>query len=366
MTTRIEVSSVVKRTPRVMQVEAMFDLPAEEKSRLAWDVDMPLDEQAWNVGLVVGPSGAGKSTIARHLWPEALVGEQAWTQDALVDNFPDGMGVKEVTGLLTAVGLGSVPAWVRPFSTLSNGEQFRASVARALADAGQGLVVVDEFTSVVDRQVAKVASHTVQKMVRRAERQLVAVTCHYDVIDWLQPDWVYDAAAGSFSWRSVQPHPPLRLNVHPVSHTVWPVFARHHYLSPRLHKAAKCFGAFTEAGDLVAFTSYLHFPHPYTRNIKLGHRLVVLPDYQGLGLGGRLDDWLGQYLYEQGYRYRNTVAHPAMIRYYAASPRWANVMTGKRRLVNSSTNKALRRRAINPRFLGTRSFQYVPPKKDKP
>jgi ABC-type ATPase with predicted acetyltransferase domain len=35
---------------------------------------------------------------------------------------------------------------------------------------------VDEFTSVVDRQVAKVASHTVQKAVRRQSRQLVAVT----------------------------------------------------------------------------------------------------------------------------------------------------------------------------------------------
>lgn len=360
---RIEVESPVVRTPRVMQVEAIFDLPASEKSRLAWDVDLPLDEQAWNVGLIVGPSGAGKSTIARRMWPDRIVGEQEWSPGgALVDDFPATMGVKDVTGLLTAVGLGSVPAWVRPYATLSNGEQFRASIARAVADT-EGLVVVDEFTSVVDRQVAKVASHTVQKMIRRSKRQLVAVTCHYDVVDWLQPDWVYDVAEARFTWRSVHPHPPLHFTVHQVDRSVWPVFGRHHYLSPVLHPAAKCYGLATEAGDLVAFSSYLHFPHPHTRNIKLGHRLVVLPDYQGLGLGGRLDDWLGQHLYEQGYRYRNCVAHPAMIRYYSASPRWQRTST-KRRLVNSSTNKALRRRAINPRFLGTQSFQYVPPRKE--
>jgi ABC-type ATPase with predicted acetyltransferase domain len=70
-------------------------------------------------------------------------------------------------------------------------------MARALSE-DTDMVVIDEFTSVVDRQVAQVASHTVQKAVRRTPgRQFVAVTCHYDVTDWLQPDWVYDVAAGA-------------------------------------------------------------------------------------------------------------------------------------------------------------------------
>jgi ABC-type ATPase with predicted acetyltransferase domain len=47
--------------------------------------------------------------------------------------------------------------------------------------------VVDEFTSVVDRQVAQIGSHAVPKLVRREERKPMVATCHYDVLDSLQP-----------------------------------------------------------------------------------------------------------------------------------------------------------------------------------
>jgi energy-coupling factor transporter ATP-binding protein EcfA2 len=353
--------SEIKRTARVMQTAGMMDCPVEGKLSTSWDVEVPIENRPWSVGLVVGPSGAGKSSLARHLWPDELAATDfTWSPDAaILDDFPAGMSVRAVTKLLTAVGLGSVPAWLRPYRTLSTGEAFRASIARALAET-EGLVVIDEFTSVVDRQVAKVASHSVQKTVRRDNRQLIAVTCHYDVADWLQPDWVVDMAGGTFTWRSVQPHPPIRLEIHQIDRSAWRVFERHHYMSANLHSTATVFGAFVE-DECVAFTSYLHFPHPRTRNIKMGHRLVVLPDWQGLGIAGRLDDWLGQWLYDRRLRYHNTVAHPAMISFYARSPRWREVTTGRKALNTTSTHKALRSRTLKSRFLNTRSFEYVPP-----
>jgi energy-coupling factor transporter ATP-binding protein EcfA2 len=366
---RFSLSSRPPSSPRVAQVASLFDVEPAEHMTTAWDLQVPaLDPDApeWNVGLVVGPSGSGKSSLARELWPEQLAAAAAhtWSDDgALVDDFP-AMPIKRLSGLLTSVGLGTIPAWLRPYRTLSNGEAFRASVARVLAETPDDeLAVIDEFTSVVDRQVARVASHTVQKTVRRGGRRLVAVTCHYDVTDWLQPDWVLDMAGGTFSWRSVQPHPRLDLAVHKVDRSAWRVFARHHYLSGSLAKGAQCYGAFI-GDECVAFTSYIHFPHPHTRNVKMGHRLVVLPDYQGLGIGGRLDDWLGQYLYERGWRYRNVVAHPAMIRYYSASPRWRDTggSSRRRQLTTTSTVNSMRRRQLNPRALSTRAFEYTPPK----
>jgi ABC-type ATPase involved in cell division/GNAT superfamily N-acetyltransferase len=360
MRAHVEVSAPVTRTPRVLQMIGMFDVPLEEKAANSWDVDLPIEDQPWHVGLIVGPSGAGKTRIAEHLWPQQIVREQHWAPDAaLLDGFPAAMGIKDVVGLLTAVGLGSPPAWIRPYRTLSNGEAFRASMARALADTDD-LVVVDEFTSVVDRQVAKVASHAVQKAVRRAGRQLVAVTCHYDVVDWLQPDWVYDVAAGSFAWRSVQPHPALELCVRPVDRSVWPVFRRHHYLSASLSNASHCFAAYLD-GRPVAFTSYMHFPHPRVRDIKMAHRTVVLPDYQGLGISGHMVEFVGQSLYEQGYRYRRTIAHPAVIAYCRKSPRWRET-TPRTKAVSATRKKAsLVSRFLDPRQLSTRSFEYVPP-----
>jgi ABC-type Mn2+/Zn2+ transport system ATPase subunit len=360
--------SDVIRSGRVMQVEGLFDVPPSKKARLEWDVELPIEDKPWSVGLIVGPSGAGKTSIARQMFSKELVEGFDWSPDrAVLDEFPAEMATKEVVKMLTAVGFGSPPAWMRPFSTLSNGEQFRVTMARAMAEQPD-LAVIDEFTSVVDRQVAKVASHAVAKTIRRSGRKLVALSCHYDIVDWLQPDWIYLPHERSFSWRSVQPRPELELRIHQVDRSVWKLFAQHHYLSSSLKGDAKCFGAFI-GDEIVAFTSHTNFPHPKVRNIRHGHRLVVLPDWQGLGIAGRLDDWLGQYLWERGYRYRNVVAHPAMIAFYQRSPRWqfmgkgGNMRASMRNKSSGKNATSMRSRHLDSRSLNIWSFEYKPPLK---
>src|SRR5690606_28713055 len=106
---------------------------------------------------------------------------------SVVDAFPRGMSISDVTQLLSAVGFSSPPSWLRPFRCLSNGEQFRATLARTLAKPDK-LVAVDEFTSVVGRDAARFGALAVAKTVRRQGRQFVAATCHDDVEAWLQPD----------------------------------------------------------------------------------------------------------------------------------------------------------------------------------
>lgn len=362
---KIDLQSELTKTGRVLQVAGMFDVPIDQKITTKIRLDLTkFTGKPWSVGLIVGPSGSGKSTIAAQMWP--ALERVSWGDGALVDEFPRNLTTREITDLLTSVGLSSPPAWLRPYRALSNGEQFRADMARELASAAYSrgrLAVVDEFTSVVDRQVAKITSHAVQRAARAMELMFVAVTCHYDVIDWLQPDWVIDMATSEFSWRLVQPRPAIQLDIYPADRSLWKMFARHHYLTGELSRSAQCFAAYVD-GQPVAFTSYIHFPHARVRDIKMGHRLVVLPDWQGLGIGGRLDDWLGEYLHAKGFRYHNTVAHPALIRYYRRSPRWRQ-LDSSRRLVNSSTNRSLRGRALDPRFLTTHSFAYVPERKAK-
>lgn len=356
----ISVASPLVKTPRLMQVSSLTDIEVTGLAERSWAVHLPIGDRDWSVGLVVGPSGSGKSTIARALWPGAYTTGSDWPEDrSVVDAFPAGMGIKDVTGLLTSVGLGSVPAWLRPYSTLSNGERFRADTARALAE-NPDLVVMDEFTSVVDRQVAKVTSHTVQKAVRRGGRKFIAVSCHYDIAEWLQPDWVYEVPTDTLTWGSVPPRPALELRVHAVPRSVWPLFAPHHYLSSSLNTSAKCFGGWI-GEDLVAFTSYLHFPHARTRNIKLNHRLVVLPDYQGMGIGVRLNEWLGQHLHEQGFRLRCVITHPGLIHAYAASSRWRDVspVSGQGRYTNGRNGRDDRH--MDLRRMATRSFEYTAP-----
>jgi ABC-type ATPase with predicted acetyltransferase domain len=85
---------------------------------------------------------------------------------------------------------------------LSNGEQFRAMMAQLLLtdstphDGFMGWII-DEFTSVLDRQVAQVGAGAFAKSWRRQPgRKIVMVTPHYDILDWVQPDWVIDTHGG--------------------------------------------------------------------------------------------------------------------------------------------------------------------------
>lgn len=358
MKTTIHVEYSPPQTARVIQVASLFDIPAGEKLSHHLDAYLPIEEKNWNVGLIVGPSGAGKSTLARELWPGALLGEQEWSGDgALIDDFPAGMGIKEIIALLSAVGLSTIPSYLRPYRTLSTGEQFRASIARAMAET-EGLVVVDEYSSTVHRQVARVASHALAKHVRRAGRQLIAVSCHDDLTEWLQPDFIYDVAASDFQWRCLQPRPPIRIQIYPCDRSIWNVFSRFHFLSADLSASAKCFAA-TADGTLAGFIAYVHQPHARTRNIKRITRTVILPDFQGCGLGSVMSDWLGQMLYQQGYRLHSVTAHPVQQRIRARSPRWREIGTKPRLQVGPRSQ--LRAAQLDPRRLSTRVFEYTPP-----
>jgi GNAT superfamily N-acetyltransferase len=317
----ITVQSAIEETPRVLQVCGLFDLPAAKISAVSWDVRLPLDQRPWRLGLVVGPSGCGKTTIARHLWPGALR-QFTWPErQSVLDAFPAEMPVKEVIELLSSVGFSSPPAWLRPYHVLSTGQQFRVTLARHLAcPPAEGPVVVDEYTSVVDRTAAQVGSAAVARTVRRRGGQFIAVTCHEDVEAWLQPDWVYRPVEGLFQWRCLQCRPPVALAVVRCAASAWPLFAHHHYLSGGLHPSAVCFLA-SWRGRPVSFSAWLHHPGSGPPS-KREHRTVTLPDYQGIGLGNRLSAFVAALWKALGYRALSTTTHPAMIASRLRSPLW--------------------------------------------
>jgi GNAT superfamily N-acetyltransferase len=320
----ITVETPIAETPRVAQVRGLFDLPRTEHSRLAWTVELPLERRPWQLGLVVGPSGCGKSTVAHHLWPEALDHTAALARlnrGCVVDAFPDAWPVADIAELLSAVGFASPPAWLRPFRVLSTGQQFRVTLALLLAAAPPGgLVVCDEYTSVVDRTVAQVGSLALAKTVRRRGLRFVAVTCHEDVEAWLQPDWVYRPAENLFQWRCLQRRPAIRLEIVRCQASAWPLFSPHHYLSHVHHRSAVCFLA-TWQERPVAFSSWLSRfgPGPPARR---EHRTVTLPDYQGAGIGAAFSALVASLWKGLGYRALSTTTHPALIAARLRSGLW--------------------------------------------
>jgi GNAT superfamily N-acetyltransferase len=402
----IDLRTPIRPTPRVLQIEGLFDLPPSSVSEVHWTVDLPLDEKPWHIGLIVGPSGSGKSTLARRLWPEQMAYEPAWPEDlAVVDAFPREMSIKEIVALLSSVGFSSPPAWLRPYQVLSTGEQFRVKLARLLAEtaavqieddcgwriANRGLkdqppsiakpttaqvtsnspvnpqsairnpqsenqrspVVFDEFTSAVDRTVARIGAHALAKTVRARRQQFVAITSHADVEAWLNPDWVYNPATNVFVWRCLQRRPSIRLNIRRAGRDVWPIFQHHHYLNTGLGRGVVCFAAFWR-GRPVAFTAWIQ---ALTRHGgKREHRTVTLPDYQGVGIGHALSTYIGGVWKAIGYRATSTTSHPAMIAARRNSADWRLIRPPSL----TSADRGLRRIG-HARTRLTAGFEYVGP-----
>ena len=197
---RIEVAG----SYRVNRTKSLFNVEDDRAAEFDLEAELPIEDDGWNIGLIVGPSGSGKTSLGRKLVSElaARWWHPKWTRDrALVDDIKGDYDT--VTGALASVGLGDVPAWLRPYSVLSNGEQFRASLARLICEGGERNLpwVVDEFSSVVDRQVAQVGSGAFAKAARRANLQAVLLSCHHDIVEWLEPDWCYDTGVGQLFLR---------------------------------------------------------------------------------------------------------------------------------------------------------------------
>jgi GNAT superfamily N-acetyltransferase len=349
----------VRSSPRVMQLLGLFGIPPSERSEERYSVHLPVEGRDWHVGLIVGPSGSGKSTLARAAFGDRLVTGFDWPADhSILDAFPAGLGIRDITEALSSVGFSSPPSWLRPYRCLSTGEQFRATLARAVSES-PGLTAVDEFTSTVDRTVARVASAAVAKAVRRSGGRLVAVTCHYDVIDWLDPDWLCEMPGGEFSRRSLRGRPKVNLEVCRVHPSTWQLFRRHHYLSGSLHRAARCFAALW-GGRPVAFASALPWPHAVNPGWR-EHRTVCLPDFQGVGIGNALSEYVASLFAATGRPYFSTTANPAMVRQRARSPLWLMVRRPGlvSRLGRSTSKEELRSTTASSRV--TAGFRYVGP-----
>ena len=175
-------------TFRVAKIMSDFDVQLHTvKEVFQGEIIYPDD---WKIGLIVGGSGTGKTTIARELFQSDFEEDFEYKHNSVVDDL-EGKSLEEIQRMFYTVGFGSVPSWLKPYHVLSNGEKMRVDLARKFLK--NDFVVFDEFTSVVDRQVAKTMCVAIKKMMEKTkEKQFVAISCHFDIVEYLQPDWVFN------------------------------------------------------------------------------------------------------------------------------------------------------------------------------
>ncbi len=197
----IKLKSKIKNDKYTEYVYEQFDIQNREETSVSIPMNLDdINEFDWNIGVIYGGSGSGKTTILKHL---GMIRDVKLDREkSLISNF-DWLEPKDATLLLTSMGLSSIPTWLRPFHLLSNGEQYRAQLAYLVASAKDGeTILIDEYTSVVDRDVAKAMSNAVQKYIRRTNKKIILASCHYDIMEWLQPDWIYSPSRGVLEKKS--------------------------------------------------------------------------------------------------------------------------------------------------------------------
>jgi ABC-type molybdenum transport system ATPase subunit/photorepair protein PhrA/predicted acetyltransferase len=323
-----------KLTFRVSSVIGKFDLQSEHiVEHFKGNIDI---DDNWQVGLIVGKSGTGKTTIAKQLFENSYVTNFNYTRETVLDDMPKNKSVEDITSAFNSVGFSSPPSWLKPYSVLSNGQKMRVDLARAILEDNE-LFVFDEFTSVVDRNVAQIGSFAMQKAIRKTNKKFIAVTCHEDVEDWLLPDWVFNTDTMTFQSFEGQKknRPNIKFEIYQANHkSIWKMFAKHHYLSHSHNNAATVYIA-TINNQIAGFLSVLHFPHPKVKNMKKVHRLVILPDYQGAGFGIKFLNEIGYIYKKQKQRYVIATSAPSLIFNLKKSKDWNCIRYGRTNETNN-------------------------------
>tara|TARA_R110002124_G_C8896868_1_gene509567 strand:- start:138 stop:1241 length:1104 start_codon:yes stop_codon:yes gene_type:complete len=350
---------------RSIKAAQSVDLNVDEKLvhnlKISADVKTP-----FNVGLIIGASGSGKTTLAQLIYGDDCFKELLDSSMPVIEQFPEAMSYADSVRALTGIGLSQVPCWVKPAGALSNGQKARAEAALQLCNDVE-TVVIDEFTSVVDRNVAKVMAHCVQKYARKLNKRIVLVSCHYDIFEWLNPDWVIDCNDESYTDRRLLRQNFIRsekihFEIALCHRNRWKNFSKYHYLSDNLPGGhIETFGIYMN-GEQIGFQCFANYVPHRKGTVKIMHsnRTVIHPDYVGFGMGMNVIDLTSKYMKDKGYSVMAKFSSIPVFNSMSKNPDWklANVSNN----TNSSqfvTGENMSKKTGFRQKTKTFSFKYI-------
>lgn len=332
----VRLQSPISKSFRCQKAADSLDIDTEKKSihelRIKADLETP-----FQIGMIIGSSGSGKTTLAKKMFGEDCFTVHYDASKPVIEQFPAEMTYDECAEALLGIGLTSVPCWIRPMYTLSNGQRARAEAALALY-SDRDTIIIDEWTSVVDRTVAKVMSHCVQKFARRRSKKVILLSCHFDIIEWVNPDWVINCNEQTYEdRRSLRPArtEKLEFTIKEIDSSSWGFFSKYHYLSDRLPGGKLYFYGLFQGENQIGFQCYAAYL-PGRNDIMYSNRVVIHPDYAGLGLGLRFIDETAKYMASRGFFIRATFSSVPLYKARMKSKFW-RLLKDQRKLLKEPT-----------------------------
>lgn len=358
----VKLQSPVATSFRCVKAANSMDIDQTKKSIHELHVHADITSP-FNVGLIVGSSGSGKTTLAKQIYGNDAFVSMLRDETPVIDQFPESMSYDDCANLLAGVGLTSVPCWIRPAYTLSNGQKARADIALILARHATGTPVIDEWTSVVDRTVGAVMSHCVQKFVRKHQRQIVLLSCHYDVIEWLNPDWIIDCNRQEFIdrrllCRDFTRTTKLRFDIKRSDAKAWKFFSKYHYLSDKLPGGLCRYYGLWHGNEQIGFQAFANYvPHRSGKIQMHSNRTVLHPDFAGLGLGLKLISATSVLMAQAGFDVRAKFSSTPIYKAMSKKQEW-QLLSVQRTTPNPGDN--MQRSTGFRKHVKTYSFKFMP------
>ena len=298
-------------TERTKEVAEAFGLGTDQTRQFTLYDNLNICIRPTDVVLITGDSGSGKSALLKAIKAD-LGADAADPKDIAID--PDrpiietlGENTTKAIEMLSQVGLNDAFIFLRPYNQLSEGQKHRYQTARLIA-SDKPFWIIDEFTSTLDRDTAKILAFNLQKAARKLGKAVIAATTHRDIVRDLAPNvhihkrYGKEVAVHYYpKAESAQCTLTRQMSIQQGSTANYKALSEFHYRAGRTPPARKTF-VLKRRNELCGVIVYC-YPSPMCfgrkqvwrgnmqqlqHDISVVSRVVIHPKYRSIGLGEKL------------------------------------------------------------------------------